>query len=72
MSKKSKRQVSRQVSRQVPRPLSAVAPKAAEFNPDYSTTKRELRRIAILTGIFIVILATLAIFQNQLLALFVK
>jgi hypothetical protein len=68
MSKKSKRQVSRQVSR----PLSTVAAKAAEFNPDYSVTKHELRRIGILAGTFVAILVVLAIFQNQLLALFVK
>jgi hypothetical protein len=68
MSKKSKRQVSRQVSR----PLSTVAAKTTEFNPDYSTTKHELRRIGILAGTFVAILVVLAIFQNQLLALFVK
>jgi hypothetical protein len=68
MSKKSKRQV----SRQAPRPLSSAAPKATEFNPDYSTTKRELRRIGILAGTFVAILIILAIFQNQLLALFIK
>ena len=68
MSKKSKRQVSRQVSR----PLSTVAAKTAEFNPDYSVTKHELRRIGILAGTFVAILVVLAIFQNQLLALFVK
>ena len=68
MSKKSKRQV----SRQVPRPLSSVTTKATEFNPDYSTTKRELRRIGILAGTFVAILIILAIFQNQLLALFIK
>jgi len=68
MSKKSKRQV----SRQVPRPISATVAKTVEFNPDYRTTKRELRRIGILAGSFIVVLIVLAIFQNQLLALFVK
>ena len=68
MSKKSKRQV----SRQVPRPLSTPAARTTEFNPDYSTTKRELRRIGILAGAFFAILVVLAIFQNQLLALFVK
>lgn len=68
MSKKHKRQV----SRQVPRPLPTMAGKAIEFNPDYSTTKRELRRIGILAGTFFAILVILAIFQNQLLALFVK
>ena len=68
MSKKSKRQV----SRQVPRPVVSQAVKTTEFNPDYSTTKRELRRIGILAGSFFVVLVILAIFQNQLLSLFVK
>jgi hypothetical protein len=69
MSKKSKRQV----SRQVPRPVSSVmAAKSTEFNPDYSNTKRELRRIGILAGTFVVVLVVLSLFQNQLLALFVK
>ena len=64
MSKKSKRQVSR--------PISATVARTVEFNPDYSTTKRELRRIGILAGSFILVLIVMAIFQNQLLALFVK
>ena len=68
MSKKSKRQVSRQVSR----PISATVARTVEFDPDYSTTKRELRRIGILAGSFFIVLIVLAIFQNQLLALFVK
>ena len=68
MSKKSKRQV----SRQVPRPIPTVVAKTTEFNPDYSNTKRELRRIGTLAGIFVVILVVLAIFQNQLLAVFLK
>jgi hypothetical protein len=72
MSKKSKRQVSRQVSRQAPRQLSSVAAKTTEFNPDYSIIKRELRRIGILASIFVAVLVVLALFQNQLLALFVK
>ena len=68
MSKKSKRQV----SRQIPRPISASVARTVEFNPDYTTTKNELRRIGILAGSFIVVLIVLSIFQNQLLALFVK
>ena len=68
MSKKSKRQV----SRQVPRPPSILAAKTTEFNPNYTTTKHELRRIGILAGIFVAILVVLAIFQNQLLAIFIK
>jgi hypothetical protein len=68
MAKKSKRQV----SRQVPRPISASVARTVEFNPDYTTTKNELRRIGILAGSFFVVLIVMAIFQNQLLALFVK
>jgi hypothetical protein len=68
MSKKSKRQV----SRQVPRPPSILAAKSTEFNPDYSNTKRELRRIGILAGSFVFVLIVLAIFQNQLLGIFLK
>ena len=68
MSKKSKRQV----YRQVPRPVSNPVARTVEFNPDYSTTKRELRRIVILAGSFFIVLIVMAIFQNQLLALFVK
>ena len=69
MSKKSKRQVSRQYSRPVP---ATTAARTTEFNPDYSITKHELRRIGILAGSFFLVLIVLAIFQNQLLALFVK
>jgi len=73
MSKKHKRQVSRYGSRQFPRPLPASgANRIVEFNPDYSTTKRELRRIGILAGTFFAVLIILAIFQNQILALFAK
>ena len=68
MSKKIKRQVSRQYVR----PAATVVTKTTEFNPDYSTTKRELRRIGILAGSFVVVLVILAIFQNQLLGVFLK
>jgi hypothetical protein len=68
MSKKNKRKVSRQVnSASVAQPL-----RSSEFNPDYTHIKRELRRIAILAGTFLVILVVLAIFQEPLLALFIK
>jgi hypothetical protein len=32
---------------------------AVEFNPDYSTTKRELKRIGVLAGLFFAILIAL-------------
>ena len=69
MSKKSKRQVSRQYSRPVP---TTTAARTTEFNPDYTTTKHELGRIGILAASFFIVLIVLAIFQNQLLGLFVK
>jgi hypothetical protein len=72
MSKKHKRSVSRQDSRQVSRPLPTLAGKTTVLNPDYSTIKHELRRIGILAGTFFAILIILAIFQNQILALFSK
>ncbi len=70
MSKKVKRQISRTVP-------AAAAPRtsgagAAEFNPDYSYVRKDLRRIGILAGTFFVFLILIAIFQDQLLALFVK
>jgi hypothetical protein len=34
----------------------------SEFNPDYSTTKRELKRIAVLAGGFFVVLIALSFF----------
>jgi hypothetical protein len=64
MSKKNKRQAPRQVS--------SLTAKAVEFNPDYSIIKRDLKHIGLLAGTFFAILIVLAIFQNQLIALFVK
>jgi hypothetical protein len=64
MSKKNKRQAPRQVS--------SISAKVVEFNPDYTIIKRDLKRIGLLAGTFFVILIVLAIFQNQLIALFVK
>ncbi len=66
MSKKSKRQANRPAS------ASASLSGRAEFNPDYSIVKRELKRIGVLAGTFIIILIVLALFQNQILALFLK
>jgi hypothetical protein len=58
--------------RQSPRVMMAQAAKTTEFNPDYSTTKQDLRRILVLVIVFISVLIVLSIFQNQLLAIFVK
>ena len=43
-----------------------------EFNPDYSSIRRELKRIGILAGSFIAILIVLSFFQNSILALFIR
>ena len=64
MSKKNKRQVYRQPS--------SLAARVIEFNPDYTIIKHDLRRIGLMAGAFFTILIVLAIFQNQLLALFIK
>ncbi|MGQ9832198.1 MAG: hypothetical protein ACUVRJ_00120 [Candidatus Villigracilaceae bacterium] len=74
MSKKSKRQPRRPASPTIANPAdSAPALRSTtEFNPDYSHVKRDLRRIGVLAGTFFIILVVISIFQNQLLALFVK
>jgi hypothetical protein len=64
--------MSKRNKRQAPRQVSSLSAKVIEFNPDYSIIKHDLKRIAILAGSFIAILIILAIFQNQLLALFIK
>ena len=64
MSKKQKRQANR--------PMTVMQSKAAEFNPDYSSTKRELKRLAILWVALVAVIVVLAIFQNQIISLFVK
>jgi hypothetical protein len=65
MSKKTKRQVST-------RQFSSTAPRAVEFNPDYTIIKHDLKRIGVLAGTFFVLLIVLAIFQNQIIGLFIK
>lgn len=43
-----------------------------EFNPDYSSVKRELRRIGTLAGFFLLVLIVLSLFQDQIMALLIK
>ena len=64
--------MSKKTKRQAPRQYSSLTTKAIEFNPDYSIIKHDLKRIGVLAGTFFVILVVLAIFQNQLLGLFLK
>ena len=47
------------------RPIPAagtVAPRTTEFNPDYSTVKKDLRRIGLLAAFFVAVLVTLSFF----------
>jgi hypothetical protein len=67
MSKKHRRQVSR-----VTAPVAALPNRSYEFNPDYTTTKHELRRIGVLAAVFFGILIVLSFFQDRLLAAFLK
>jgi hypothetical protein len=52
MAKKNKRQAN----------FRAASVTREEFNPDYSITKRDLKRIGILAGSFIVLLIVLSFF----------
>jgi len=68
MSKKSKRRTSRTVAASA----SVSSSGRSEFNPDYSVIKRDLKRIGILAGSFLMVMIILALFQNQILAIFLK
>ncbi len=63
MSKKNKRTI-----RAAATPIS----RGADFNPDYSQVRQDLKRIGILAGSFFAILVILAIFQDKIFALFTK
>lgn len=54
--------MSRKNRRQVSRAAAFIAPRATEFNPDYTQIKRDLRRIGILAGSFFIILVALSFF----------
>jgi len=66
MAKKSKRQVRREASSpketQASDPLAANRPSG--FNPDYHFVIRDVRRVGILAGSFIVILVVLSLFLH--------
>ena len=59
MAKKSKRQVSRSAKSRVS--TRSQISTATEFNPDYTHVKKDLKRIGLLAGIFIVLLIALSI-----------
>jgi hypothetical protein len=55
MSRKNRRQVSKAAA-------FMQAPRTTEFNPDYTHVKRDLRRIVLLAGSFVLILVALSFF----------
>jgi hypothetical protein len=55
MSRKNRRLVSKTAA-------FVQAPRTAEFNPDYTYVKRDLRRIAVLAGGFTLLLVALSFF----------
>jgi hypothetical protein len=66
MSKKSKRQVRRNAStspdKTVPEVLSGNRPTG--FSPDYQFVIRDIRRVGVLAGLFIITLVTLSFFLH--------
>ncbi len=54
MAKKNKRPVERT--------FAATPAAPVEFNPDYTNTKKDLRRIGALAGFFVVVLVALSFF----------
>jgi|GEM_PF-1015466 len=67
MSKKHRRTVTHPAASS-----AALPPRSYEFNPDYTATKHELRRIGVLAAVFFGILIVLSFFQDRLLTLFLK
>ncbi len=59
MPKKTRRQVNRSAAF-----MPAQRAQSAEFNPDYTYIRRDLRRIGMLAGGFFVILIALSIFLH--------
>ncbi|HSR21635.1 MAG TPA: hypothetical protein VLL49_12030 [Anaerolineales bacterium] len=57
MSRRNRRQVSKTAA-------FMQTPRAAEFNPDYAHVKRDLRRIGLLAGGFVVVLVVLSLFYQ--------
>lgn len=57
MSRKHRRQISKSAA-------FMPAPRATEFNPEYTYIKRDLRRIGVLAGSFFVLLIALSFFLH--------
>ncbi len=63
MAKKTKRQVGREINPNTDKSMSdpLVGNRQTGFNPDYHYVIKDIRRVGILAGSFIVVLVTLAI-----------
>jgi hypothetical protein len=63
MAKKSKRQVRRELnpSQDIPMADPLVSNRPTGFNPDYHYVIKDIRRVGILAGSFIIVLVTLAL-----------
>ncbi|MCF6277225.1 MAG: hypothetical protein L3J16_00530 [Anaerolineales bacterium] len=46
------------------RRTAAVAPRSAEFDPDYTEIKNDLKRIGMMAGGFVLVLVVLSFFLN--------
>ncbi len=60
MAKQTSRRASRRNSSTTVSVTQAAGSRQAEFNPDYTVVKSDLRRIGVLAGIFTAVLVVLA------------
>jgi hypothetical protein len=63
MAKKSKRQISRDVNPNIEKSISdpLIGNRPTGFNPDYHYVIKDIRRVGVLAGSFLIVLVTLAI-----------
>jgi hypothetical protein len=63
MAKKSKRQINRDVNPSIEKSISdpLIVNRPTGFNPDYHYVIKDIRRVGILAGSFLIVLVTLAI-----------
>jgi hypothetical protein len=64
MAKKQKRPIRKDTTSNVEKPISdpLMTNRTTSFNPDYQYVVRDLRRVGILAGSFVIVLVVLAIF----------
>jgi hypothetical protein len=66
MAKKSKRQIRREINSVAEKSIAepVVISRPTGFNPDYHFVIKDIRRVGILAGSFIVVLVVLSIFLH--------